>query len=127
MCSLWFLFFKDFIYLFLERREGEREEEKLWCMRETSIGYLSHVSHAGDQACNPGMCHDQELNSSPFALQDNAQLSHIGQGSLWFLNLQLKYSFGYNTSDNTYRLYLAIISGNNQSKNSYLKCTKNTY
>ena len=47
------LFFKDFIYLFLERgREGEREREgeKHPCV------VASCVSPTGDMASNPGMC-----------------------------------------------------------------------
>ena len=47
----WFImFFKDFIYLFLERgREGEREGEK-----HRSV-VASCTPHTGDLACNPGM------------------------------------------------------------------------
>ena len=41
---LWLFFFKDFIYLFLERgREGEREGEKHWCVRDTTISCLSRA------------------------------------------------------------------------------------
>ena len=55
-----FLFFKDFIYLFLERgREREREGEKHQCV------VASHTQ-PGDLACNPGMCPDWELNPQPF-------------------------------------------------------------
>ena len=50
-------FFKDFIYLFLERgREGEREGEKHQCV------VASWVSPTGDLAHNPGMCPDWESN-----------------------------------------------------------------
>ena len=45
------MFFKDFIYLFLERgREGEREGEKHQCV------VASCATSPGDMACNPGMC-----------------------------------------------------------------------
>ena len=51
------VFFKDFIYLFLERgREGEKHQ----CVVAT------RVPPTGDLACNPGMCPDQELNWQPF-------------------------------------------------------------
>ena len=49
LCSL---FFKDFIYLFLEsgEREGERKGEKHQCV------VASCTPSTGDLACNPGMC-----------------------------------------------------------------------
>ena len=54
VCSAFF--FKDFVHLFLVRREGrEKEEEKHRCERETSIGCLSYASCVGTkpatQAC----------------------------------------------------------------------------
>ena len=46
-------FFKDFIYLFLERgKEGKREGEKYPCV------VASRVPPTGDLARNPGMCPD---------------------------------------------------------------------
>ena len=47
-------FFEDFTYLFLERREGEREGEK--------DQFASCTPPAGDLAHNPGMCPDWEFN-----------------------------------------------------------------
>ena len=61
------MFFKR-CYLFLERGEGEREEEK----HQSSVG-ASRTPPAGDLACNPGMCPDWELNQQPFGLQNNVQ------------------------------------------------------
>ena len=56
MTVLFFFFFKDFIYLFLERgKEREREGEKQCVV-------ASHVPPNGDLAGNPGMCPDWELN-----------------------------------------------------------------
>ena len=50
-------FFKDFIYLFLEKgRNGEREGEKHPCV------VASHTSPAGYLARTPGMCPDWESN-----------------------------------------------------------------
>ena len=49
------VFFKYFIYLFLERgREGDREGEKHQCV------VASCAPPTGNLACNPGMCPDQE-------------------------------------------------------------------
>ena len=40
-------FFKDFIYLFLDRGKGGREEEKHQCVRDTSIGCISYAPNWG--------------------------------------------------------------------------------
>ena len=61
------------LFIFRERgREGEREEEKHRCARDTLISCLSHAPN-GDLASNPGMCPDWELNQQPFSLQSGAQ------------------------------------------------------
>ena len=58
-----FLFFKDFIYLFLERGEGRERG------RETSMcGCPSHAP-PGDLACNPGLCPAWEPGTLWFAGQ----------------------------------------------------------
>ena len=50
-------FLKDFIYLFLDRREGRKKErEKHQCM------FASCVPPTRDLAVNPGMCPDWESN-----------------------------------------------------------------
>ena len=50
-CFSYVIFFKDFIYLLLERaKEGEREEEKYQCV------VASCAPTNGDLAYNPGMC-----------------------------------------------------------------------
>ena len=54
-----FLFFKDFIYLFLENGEGREK------VRERNINswlVASCMPPTGDLVCNPGMCPDWELN-----------------------------------------------------------------
>ena len=62
------MFFKDFIYLSLERgREGERERKEYQCV------VASRVPTTGDLACNPGMCPDWESNQRPFDLQASLQ------------------------------------------------------
>ena len=73
-------FFKEFIYLFLERgREGEREGEK----HQPVVA--SHVPPTGDLAWNPGMCPDWELNQQPFGSQAGAQSIESHQlGLFWF-------------------------------------------
>ena len=63
-----FQFFKDFIYLFLERgRERERGGEK----HEYVVA--SRAPPTGNLACNPGMCPDWEWNWRPFGSQVRAQ------------------------------------------------------
>ena len=47
---------KDFIYLFLERGEGRRDEEKHQC------AVACGLPPTGDLACNPGVCPDWESN-----------------------------------------------------------------
>ena len=66
--------FKDFIYLFLERREEEREGGKHQCV------VASHTSPTGDLAHNPGMCPDQGSNSDPLVCRLALNpLSHTSQ------------------------------------------------
>ena len=76
-------FFKDFIYLFLERGwEGEREGEKNQCV------VAFHTPPTGDLAHNPGMCHDWESNQQPFGLQAGGTQStephQLGQTPLFY-------------------------------------------
>ena len=59
-------FFKDFIYLFLERGEGREEERE----RNISVWLPLICKPTGDLACNPGMCPDWESNHRPFGFQD---------------------------------------------------------
>ena len=68
------VFFKDFIYLFLER--GERREkagEKHQCV------VASHVAPTGDLAHKPGVCPDWESNRQHFASQAHAQTTELHQ------------------------------------------------
>ena len=66
--------FKDFIDLYLERKEG-REGEKYQCV------VASHMAPTGDLACNPGMCPDWESNRGPYGLQPVLNpLSYTSQG-----------------------------------------------
>ena len=55
LVCFYFYFFKDFIYLFLERGEG-REKEKHQCVVASSMLPTVYL------ACNPGMCPDWEWN-----------------------------------------------------------------
>ena len=76
--SLYFFFFKDFIYSFSER--GEEKEKK----RERNISVL--LLPTGDLACNPDMCPDWESNQRPFGSQARAQSTELQQpGLLYFL------------------------------------------
>ena len=60
-----FLFFKDFIYLFLERGEGKEKE------REKNINVC--LPPTGDLTCNPGICPDWESKRQPFGSQASTQ------------------------------------------------------
>ena len=62
-----FYFFKDFIYLFLERGKGGRKGEKHHCV------VASYMPPTGDLACNPGMFPAWESNRQPFGLQAGTQ------------------------------------------------------
>ena len=73
--SIWF------IYSYREGEEG-RNKGRAALMYERNIYPLPLTcAPARDWASNPGMCPDRESNQWPFALQDDAQLSHPGQGS----------------------------------------------
>ena len=69
-------FFKDFIYLFLERgREGEREGEKHQCVVAT------HTPFTGDLAHNPGWALTGIRNSDPLVHRPGLKpLSHSSHG-----------------------------------------------
>ena len=61
-------FFKDFIYLYLERgRDRNRDVQD----RHRSVA--SHAPPTGDQAHNPGMCPDWESNQRPFGSQTSTR------------------------------------------------------
>ena len=90
-------FFKDFIYLFLERGKGRIER------RETSMcGCLLHPTTTEVLACNPHMCPDQEQNLRPFDLQAGTQSTEphqaIIQGLCWRLFYFSPYFFPFNVS-----------------------------
>ena len=68
-------FLKDFIYLFLERREWREKERK----RKHQCVVASHASPTGDLARNPGMCRGWESNWQPLGLQACAQSTELHQ------------------------------------------------
>ena len=93
-----FFFFKDFIYLPLDRRgEGEREGEKHRCV------VASRAPPTRDLAHNPGLCPDWELNQRPFGSQAGAQptephqpglfVTFLSWWSLFALTLDMTQSF----------------------------------
>ena len=66
MCSLHHYFFKDFIYLFLERGEGrERGKHQHVVASRTPL--------TGDLACNPGLCPDRDSKQWSFGSQPGTQ------------------------------------------------------
>ena len=71
------LFFKDFIYLFLERGEGWEKE------RERNINAWTSLvcPPTGDLARNPGMCPDQNRTGDPLVCMLALNpLSYTSQG-----------------------------------------------
>ena len=74
-------FKKDFIYSFLERREGREKERERILMQERNINWLPLTgTPTGDWTRNLGLCPDWESNQKPFALQDDSQpMSHTGR------------------------------------------------
>ena len=69
MCYSQRNFFKDFIYLFLERGE-EREKER---ERNSNVWLPLACPILGTMTRNPGMCPDWESNQQPFGSQASAQ------------------------------------------------------
>ena len=63
IANISFHFFKDFIYLFREKRKGGKEGEKHQCV------VASHTPPTGDLAQNPGMCPDWKSNQRPLGSQ----------------------------------------------------------
>ena len=117
-----FSFFKDFIYLFLDRGEG-RERGKHQCV------VASHPPPTGDLAHNPGMCPDWDSNWRPFSSQAGTQSTEPHQpGPLHFLKEYLrtsiftwnsptflraydvKHAFKYRTTSSFHRI-LYILAG----------------
>ena len=83
------LFFKDFIYLFLERGEGRgKEGRKDQCMAARVVALT------GDLACNTGMCPDWESNQQSLGWQASAQSTEPHQPGpehfiLYIVNLSM--------------------------------------
>ena len=74
------VFFKDFIYLFLESsREGEREEEKHQC----EVVFCTPLP--GDPAWNPGVCPVWELSWQLFGLQAGTQSTELHNPGLYYI------------------------------------------
>ena len=69
-----FMFYKDFyLFIFRERREGEREGEKHQRERETSIGCLLYVSQPETKSTTQACVLTPESNGRPFILQNDPQ------------------------------------------------------
>ena len=64
-----------YLFIFRERgKEGEREGEKHWCVRETLHRLVASCKPlTGDPAWNPGLGADQEWNGQPLNLQAGTQ------------------------------------------------------
>ena len=76
-------FFKDFIYLLLERREKrEREKEKSIIVQEIQPLVAFRMPPARNLARNPGKCPDWESNQPPFSSQAGTQSTEPHQPGL---------------------------------------------
>ena len=73
-----FFFLRFYLFIFTERGgEGkEKEGKKHQCV------VASCTPHAGDLACNPGMCPDWGSNPRPFGSQSRAQSTEPQQPGL---------------------------------------------
>ena len=82
------LFFKDLIYLFLERGERrEKEGEKLWSV-------APRTPPTGDPACSPGMCPDWDQTYNLLLCRPALNpLSHSSRGWFLFLLQNCEYIF----------------------------------
>ena len=97
-----YTFFVVVYFIFRERgREGERGWEMV----------ASYIPPAGDLACNPGMCPDQESNLRPFASRARAQSTELHQpGVLYFYNDWQPCRFVYtSTTSNMWVMHCAMV------------------
>ena len=71
--TFFFFYFKDFIYLFLERGEGRKKKRErninVWEIHWSVVSRMSPTGDLACLACNPGMCPDWETNWWPFSSQ----------------------------------------------------------
>ena len=90
--NIW-TFFKDFIYLFLEREGREKQRERNINVWEKHQLIASHMPPVGDLALNPGVCPDGELNQWPFSLQDDVRPTEPHQSRLSICIFRLSCSY----------------------------------
>ena len=80
---IYFLFFKYFIHIFLDRGEGKEKQRKrntdVW---EKHRSVASHMLPNQGPNCNPGLCPDRESNQRHFALRDDSQPTEPHQPGL---------------------------------------------
>ena len=82
MVFIWYYFDLYFFlrfYLFFVFRERGREEEREGEKHQRVVAFCAPPPSTGDQACNPGMCPDWELNWQPFGSQACAQSTELHQ------------------------------------------------
>ena len=80
--GLFLVFFKIFIYFRERARQGETEEEKHGCERETLIGCLLHASNQRP-GLQPRHVPWSKSNWRPFGLQDNTQATESHESGIF--------------------------------------------
>ena len=85
--KLFYIKFKiHFIYLFLQRGEGEREGEKHQCARETLVA--SHAPPIGHPACSPGMLPERIRAWRLVAFRDHDRPTEPDESGQFYIKLK---------------------------------------
>ena len=94
-------FLSEFIYWFLERGEGRKEERE----RHIYVWLPLACLLPRNPTCNPGMCPDWESNWRPFVLQAGTQSTELHQPGLHSVVLIQHFIWFYFLSFLEYQFY----------------------
>ena len=89
----WFPFLRGLKFLFIYFRKrgrwGEKEGEKYWCVRETSISCLLHMPHLGTRPTPQAHALTRNWSSDLWLCRTMLNpLSHASQGNKWFQSIK---------------------------------------